>query len=170
MGKKGFTLIELLVVIAIISLLSSVVMSSLNSARVKARDARRKVDLKQLQLALELYYDSNAGYPNTGGALWSEGRCDPGGPGWPVKPDYSGSNAYIPNLAPDYIPVLPGDPAPATTRCYLYSGNGATYIMAAHFGAEGSFSSSDPMIRLVAPACTTAQNTFTIVSEGSRCW
>lgn len=36
---KGFTLIELLVVISIISLLSSVVLSSLNSAREKARMA-----------------------------------------------------------------------------------------------------------------------------------
>ncbi|HEU5114784.1 MAG TPA: LamG domain-containing protein [Candidatus Paceibacterota bacterium] len=34
--KKGFTLIELLVVISIVSLLSSVVLSSLNSARAKA--------------------------------------------------------------------------------------------------------------------------------------
>lgn len=54
---QGFTLIELLVVIAIIGLLSSVVLVSLNSARMKARDARRIVDLKQIRLALEMYYD-----------------------------------------------------------------------------------------------------------------
>jgi len=64
-GSRGFTLIELLVVIAIIGILSSVVLASLNSARKKGRDARRIADVKQLQLALELYYDSNptTGYP-----------------------------------------------------------------------------------------------------------
>lgn len=62
-AKQGFTLIELLVVIAIIGILSSVVLASLNSARVKARDARRVADIKQLQVALELYYDANGAYP-----------------------------------------------------------------------------------------------------------
>ncbi len=61
--KKGFTLIELLVVISIIGLLSSVVLASLNSAREKARDAQRITDLKQIQLALELYRDANGAYP-----------------------------------------------------------------------------------------------------------
>lgn len=60
--SRGFTLIELLVVIAIIGILSSVVLASLNSARVKGRDARRISDIKQMQLALELYYDVNQSY------------------------------------------------------------------------------------------------------------
>jgi len=54
MNKKGFTLIELLVVIAIIGLLSTMAVVSLNSARVKARDARRLADIKQLSTAIEL--------------------------------------------------------------------------------------------------------------------
>jgi prepilin-type N-terminal cleavage/methylation domain-containing protein len=61
--KKGFTLIELLVVIAIIGVLSSVVLASLNTARQKSRDAKRISDLKQLQLALELYFDAHRAYP-----------------------------------------------------------------------------------------------------------
>ena len=58
-------MIELLVVIAIIGILSSIVLASLNSARQKGRDARRISDIKQLQLANELYYDANGAYAFT---------------------------------------------------------------------------------------------------------
>ena len=80
-GGAGFTLIELLVVIAIIGVLASVVLASLNSARKKSRDARRVADIKQIQLALELYFDSKGEYPD----LTSD-------------------------LVPDFIPASPADP------------------------------------------------------------
>jgi len=62
--KKGFTLIELLVVIAVISLLSSVVFASLNSARAKARDAKAIQEFRQVSVALALYFDKYGKYPN----------------------------------------------------------------------------------------------------------
>ncbi len=62
--KNGFTLIELLVVISIISLLSSVVLSSLSAARMKARDSRRIQDLRQIKIALEMYRNDYGNYPN----------------------------------------------------------------------------------------------------------
>jgi prepilin-type N-terminal cleavage/methylation domain-containing protein len=62
-NKKGFTLIELLVVIAIIGLLSTLAVVALNNARQKSRDAKRVADVKQMQTALELYYNDCSGYP-----------------------------------------------------------------------------------------------------------
>jgi len=90
--KKGFTLIELLVVIAIIGILSSVVLASLNTARLKSRDAKRVADIKQVQVALELYFDDNRKYPST-----------------------------LAPLAPSYIPVIPLDPINSGVNVYAYS-------------------------------------------------
>lgn len=59
--KKGFTLIELLVVIAIIGILSAVVLTSLNSSRDKARDAKAVSDVKQVALAFELSRNQTTG-------------------------------------------------------------------------------------------------------------
>lgn len=62
-NQKGFTLIELLVVIAIIGLLSTLAVVALNNARSKSRDSKRISDIKQIQTALELYYNDNNAYP-----------------------------------------------------------------------------------------------------------
>lgn len=62
--RHGFTLIELLVVISIISILSTIVLSSLNRGRAKSRDAFRISQIVQVQRALELYYNANNSYPN----------------------------------------------------------------------------------------------------------
>jgi prepilin-type N-terminal cleavage/methylation domain-containing protein len=64
--KKAFTLIELLVVIAIIGLLAAIVLTSLNTAREKARDAKKGVMAKQWITALALNYDTTGTYPTDG--------------------------------------------------------------------------------------------------------
>jgi|GEM_PF-481365 len=112
----GFTLIELLVVISIIGLLSSIVLTSVNSARAKARDARRIADLGQIRLALELYFDTNGYYPQSN-CGWD---CN----GYRTSYD-SGWDALAADLAP-YIPSLPKDPInngcpPWGAGCLSYS-------------------------------------------------
>jgi len=71
-SKRAFTLIELLVVIAIIGLLATIISIAVNSARAKARDAKRVSELQQLKLAVEMYYDKNNSYPSTGDSWWGE--------------------------------------------------------------------------------------------------
>jgi general secretion pathway protein G len=108
-NNRGFTLIELLVVIAIIGILSSVVLASLNSARTKSRDAKRLSDIKQLQLALELAFDSGNTYPTQATAA--------------VPPVSLSSDGWISS-----VPLDPQSP----TRNYLYqSADGSTYCLGA---------------------------------------
>ena len=62
-GRRGFSLIELLVVITIISILSAAAVSSFTNSQRRARDARRKSDLKAIQAAAEQYYSACGAYP-----------------------------------------------------------------------------------------------------------
>lgn len=57
--KSGFTLVELLMVIAIVSILATIILSSLRSAREKALDVQIRNDISQVRNALELYANEN---------------------------------------------------------------------------------------------------------------
>ena len=59
---KSFTLIELLVVIFILGILSSIVLVSFQGIRPKVRDSKRKADLTQIKLALELDFQDDDKY------------------------------------------------------------------------------------------------------------
>ena len=60
---QGFTLIELLVVLAIIGLLAGLVLPALSAAREKSKVTKVRVELRQIELALEMYYEDHKCYP-----------------------------------------------------------------------------------------------------------
>lgn len=64
MNRKGFTLIELLIVVAIISILAGIVLVGLRPSLNTSRDARRAAELRQIQTALQLYYNRYGSYPD----------------------------------------------------------------------------------------------------------
>ena len=95
MKNKGFTLIELLVVIAIIWVLSSVVLASLNNARIKARDTKRIMEIKQMITALEMYRLNYGQYPDSD--YQGCGGWDTPGNGSFITP--LSSNNLMPNIS-----------------------------------------------------------------------
>jgi len=113
--NKGFTLIELLVVISIISLLSTVVLSSLDNARAKARDIERIQSLVQMRTALESYKADNGFYPIEGDGDWKS-FC------------YQNNdwNELTPLVSGGYISKLPLDPLanpgePTYPNCFYFN-------------------------------------------------
>ena len=62
--RKGFTLIELLVVIAIVAIMAGLTTVMLASTRAKGRDAKRVSDIRQIQQALDIYFNDNGVYPS----------------------------------------------------------------------------------------------------------
>lgn len=112
-GQTGFTLIELLVVIAIIGLLSTLAVVALNNARMKSRDAKRVSDIKQMQTALELYYNDANAYPASplGASI------------------YSGSVTYMVSVPSNPAPVTDGNCASGTVYTYTQTSSGASYTL-----------------------------------------
>jgi prepilin-type N-terminal cleavage/methylation domain-containing protein len=135
--NRGFTLIELLVVIAIIGLLATIVMVSVNSARAKARDAKRISDIEQLRKSLEMYYDTNGTYPvsgNCAGTIPNTGWCNSieslSSSHW-VRDGATNLGAFIKND--------PLDPKPSTSANWTPTGSGSYYYYANSYGGAGQW-------------------------------
>ncbi|MFA7050321.1 MAG: prepilin-type N-terminal cleavage/methylation domain-containing protein, partial [Patescibacteria group bacterium] len=115
--RKAFTLIELLVVIAIIGILATLAVVALQQARQNARDSKRMADMKQVQTALELFFNENGRYPTE--EEWNSGTIE----------SESSNNVFMYNI--------PSSPTPADGNCqsasntYIYTpqNNGASYTI-----------------------------------------
>ncbi len=132
--KPAFTLIELLVVIAIIGILATLAVVSLQNARKNARDAKRIADVRQMQTALELYYNDTGAYPLTGEI-----------------------DSTIATGGSTYMATVPTAPTPADGDCeesdntYTYtSADGSTYTI--DFCTGGAIASLSAGLKEASPS------------------
>lgn len=171
--KKGFTLIELMVVVSIISILSAVLYANFSDARAQSRDKARMSELKQVQLALEMYKAQNDTYPTQG--------CGPAtsfaGPGPASASGFSSCANYINSLVPDYITELPTDDVFETinNRGYFYRSNGDHYKLMAYDVLESmTMVRGDEFARcpVLAGACAAGipPTTMAVYSVGAETW
>ena len=120
-NQRGFTLIELIVVTAIIALLAAIIFIAVNSARGKARDATRKVDVSQLNTAINFYYQDNSSLPGN-----STGYCS-----FITNPSGGYAATFRSALVPSYVTQVPTDP--------LYSGKVGDYLFRSDDNTGGKF-------------------------------
>src|SRR3989344_3085452 len=97
---KGYTLVEVLIASAIIGIIASIVVVSMTSARLKARDAKRISDIQQVRIALEQYFAANKRYPNSS----SSGYCE------------------LVTQLQSYLQILPRDPLDVSASCTAAAG------------------------------------------------
>jgi prepilin-type N-terminal cleavage/methylation domain-containing protein len=153
--SRGFTLVELMVVVSIIGILSAVVYANFGTSRQIARDNVRKTDLKNLQLAIELYKAQNGVYP-----LGCNGTGSPVSWSGNVNGSYAcsdGSTEYIVGLVPDFIAALPVDP------------KASTYAVGSNFGYVYGASSNQKEYKLMAAGVVEVLQVQSYSDEFARC-
>lgn len=120
LNNQGFTAIELLVVILLIGVLASTSVLFLGNSRAKARDAKRMVDVRRIQTALEFYNLENDSYPVVNQAIAL-------GTAQYAKLCDSDSGGFVPlqtECKTVYMSPVPGDP---NGDGYAYIGSQAGY-------------------------------------------
>ncbi len=113
--ENGFTLIELLMVISIITLLSSIFLSYLGSARAKSRDSVRLSDMKQIGTAANLYYEDKGILPTS-----------------------------VSDLVPTYLSSEPKDPKSGQSYSFEKVGDKNAYVVSTEYETQFRLNDGEP--------------------------
>ena len=169
-GKSAFTLIELLVVIAIIGILVTISIISLSNARAKARDAKRVADIKQIQTALELFFNDQNRYPTV--TEWGFNSL--------YSTSTSGTTTYMTIIPTAFAPSDGSCTTGQNTFAYTPSPDGASYAINFCTGntvgslTSGGLKCATPAGILNSDCChgeiSYGGGSYPIIRIGTQCW
>lgn len=132
--KKTGTIISLIAFLGILLMIAGIIFggmglfkslggqgSSLVTAQSRARDSRRVSDLRQIGLALDMYYDKNNTYPVVGGCT-------------------SANWATMTRAIEDskIMVAVPKDPLNSGSNVYVYASNGTNFVLSAPLESSNS--------------------------------
>lgn len=176
-SEKSFTLIELLIVVAIIGSIMAFAFSFVINAQKKARDFKRKKDLKQIQVVLEQIIADGGNYPPDAVQCDASKGSIPG----PLGCDGEATDKYwgpggLSTIPLYYMNRVPVDPINNTQFFYFYEPVQPDYVqygITCPAGASGPCgyilstqleNTSDPDLYPGCNPCYTPHN-FCIVSD-----
>lgn len=113
-NNKGFSLTELMITMSIVGSVAGLAGAQLDDVLPMARDAQRKANIRQVQTALNLYYNDHEQYPVSSGA-------EPTAEGWQLIKNILESEDNT------YVPEMPGDPLNAEQYVFKYWSNGQKF-------------------------------------------
>lgn len=122
--QQGLSLIEGLVITGIVGLLGTLAAVALDSARERARDAKRLADVVRTQAALELYFNDNNSYPvvEEATALGQSVTACLGSSGFAAGCDSESETVYmnpVPSTPQDGLKELVTCSDTASAYCYV---------------------------------------------------
>lgn len=192
--SRGFTLIEVLVVLAIVGILSAVLYANFGEARQSSKNQALRSEMKEVQLAIELYKAQYGRYPeaqdlSVAGCSNNTTIASAGVNSASSVSCNVAVNPYIVGLLPDYIAELPSHRDSGNSACDLIyqveDSIGDRYKLTAancYAGATSPASgiqqddelarcpSACPSSGACDPADPTFYSSFAVYSAGAECW
>lgn len=132
--KHSFTIVELLIALILIGILTTIAYLSYRDADLRALDAKRKSDLRNVMTQVELYAVQHDGaYPATTSNTTAN---------WKTVDVRTDDNCFNGSSQADWVPYIEMLPQSTpniginagvggNSGCYIYASNGSEYILSA---------------------------------------